>query len=227
MSVRGNINADFERLNDIIFTGALVINSIGYQIQGVFSQNVFNIYGDYGLAITALYEKDTGFQGTIKTDEIPLPFLPFFLTLDSEFQYRNRKDWLYTIENGYVSYATPASLGRTTVGLDFRGKADPLGLFLSEVKFGNEEALTGMLTITAPATDDDGETDYSVEMKLVSPDNTEQLDLAAAFNLSGQSIHADGSLKLDNISLARFLYTQGKTHIVSADAFFSISPDFF
>ena len=227
MSVRGNINADFDRLNDIIFTGSLVINSIGYQVQGFFSQNILNIYGDYGLAITALYEKDTGFQGTIKTDEIPLPFLPFFLTLDSEFRYRNPMDWLYTIENGYVSYAEPASLGRTTVGFDFHGKADPSGLFLSEVKFGNEEALTGMLTITAPATGDDGETDYSVELNLVSPANTERLDFAAAFNLSGQSVHADGSLKLDNISLARFLYTQGKTHTVSADAAFSISPDLF
>ena len=84
-----------------------------------------------------------------------------------------------------------------------------------------------MLTITAPATGDDGGTDYSVELNLVSPANTERLDFAAAFNLSGQSVHADGSLKLDNISLARFLYTQGKTHIVSADAVFSISPDFF
>ena len=43
MSVRGNINADFDRLNDIIFTGSLVINSIGYQVQGFFSQNILNI----------------------------------------------------------------------------------------------------------------------------------------------------------------------------------------
>ena len=227
MSVRGNINADFERLNDIIFTSSLVINSIGYQIQGVLSQNVLNIYGDYGLAISALYEKGEGLKGTITTDEMPLPFLPFFLTLDSEFQYRNRTDWLYTIETGYVSYATPASLGRTTVGLDFHGKADPSGLFLPEVKFGDVETLTGMLTITAPTTDNNGKTDYSVEMKLVSPDNTEQLDLAAAFNFFDQGIYAGGSLKLDNISLSRFLYTQGKTHRVSSDAAFSVSPDSF
>ena len=227
MSVRGNINADFERLNDIIFTSSLVINSIGYQIQGVFSQNVLNVYGDYGLTISALYEKDTGFKGTIKTNEIPLPFLPLFLTLDSEFQYRNRMDWLYTIENGYVSYATPASLARAAVGLGFRGKADPSGLFLSGVKFGNEEALTGILTITAPTTDNDDKQDYNVAMKLVSPDNTERLDLTATFNLSGQDIHTEGALTLDNISLARFLYTQGKQHKLSANATFSASSDSF
>ena len=227
MSVRGNINADFERLSDIIFTGSLVINSIGYQVQGFFSQNVLNIYGDYGLAISALYEKDTGFKGTIKTEEMPLPFLPLFLTLDSEFQYRNGTDWNYIIEDGYVSYGSPASLARAAIGFNFRGKADPSGLLLSEVKLGNEEALSGVLALTAPAADNDDEKDYTVEMNLVSPDAAEKLELTAKLNLSGQGIYTDGSLKIDNISLARFLYTQGTAHKVSADAVFSASPNSF
>ena len=228
MSVRGNINADFERLNDIIFTSSLVINSIGYQIQGFFSQNVLNIYGDYGLAISAFYEKGEGFKGTVKTNEIPLPFLPLFLTLDSQFQYRDRADWLYTMDSGYISYGTPASLTRATIGLGFHGKADPSGLFLSEVKLGNEEALTGALAVTAVSVSDgDGEKNYTAAMNLVSPDATEKLEFAAKLDFSGGDIHGDGSLKLDNISLARFLYTQGKNHKVSADAVFSTSRDSF
>ena len=227
MSVRGNINADFERLTDIIFTSSLVINSIGYQVQGFLSQNILNIYGDYGLAISVLYEKETGFQGTIKTDEMPLPFLPLFLSLDSAFQYRTGTDWFYTIDNGYISYGTPASLARATIGLHFQGKADPLGLFLSEVKLGSEEALTGTLAVTAPAPENNDEKTYTTAMKLASPDSTEKLELAANLNLSNQGVHASGSLNIDNISLARFLYTQGKNHTVSADAVFSVSPDSF
>ena len=228
MSVRGNINADFERLNDIIFTSSLVINSIGYQVQGFFSQNVLNIYGDYGLAISALYEKGAGIKGTVKTNEIPLPFLPLFLTLDSEFQYRNRADWFYTIDTGYVSYGTPASLARSTIGIAFLGKADPSGLFLSDVKLGNEEALTGTLTVTAESiADSEDKKNYIAAMNLVSPDADEKFELAAKLDLAGEGIHTDGSFKLDNISLARFLYTQGKTHRVSADASFSLSPTSF
>ena len=228
MSVRGNINADFERLNDILFTSSLVINSIGYQVQGFFSQNILNVYGDYGLAISALYEKDTGFKGTVKTNEIPLPFLPLFLTLDSEFQYRNRTDWFYIIENGYVSYGSPASLARAAIGVAFHGKADPSGLLLTEVKLGNEEALTGTLAVTAESVNDsESEKNYIAAMNLVFPDTAEKLELAAKFDLSGRNARANGSLKIDNISLARFLYTQGKTHKVSADAVFSVSRDSF
>ena len=228
MSVRGNINADFDRLSDIIFTSSLAINSIGYQIQGFFSQNVLNIYGDYGLAISALYEKGTGFKGTIKTNEIPLPFLPLFLTLDSEFQYHNHTDWLYTIDNGYVSYGTPASLTPAKVGFNFMGKADPSGLFLSEVKLGDDEALTGTLAVTAVSVpDSEGEKSYTAAMNLVSPDAAEKFEFAAKVDLSSGDIRADGSLKLDNISLDRFLYSQGNKHNVSADAAFSVDPDSF
>ncbi len=226
MSVRGNINADFDRLSDIIFTSSLVINSIGYQVQGFFSQNVLNIYGDYGLAISALYEKGAGFKGTVKTSEIPLPFLPLFLTIDSEFQYHNRTDWLYTIDNGYMSYGTPASLTPAKIGLNFVGKADPSGLLLPEIKLGDSEALTGTLTVTAESIADSGK-NYIAAMNLVSPDADEKFELAANLNLSDEGIRTAGSFKLDNMSLARFLYTQGKTHRISAETVFSASSDTF
>jgi len=225
MSVRGNINADFERLSDIIFTSSLVVNSIGYQVQAFLSQNVLTVYGDYGLALSVLYEKGEGFKGTVKVDGLPLPFLPLFLTLDSGFYYRNSTDWLYTIDSGYISYGTLASLARTAVGLNFRGKANPSGLFLPEVTLGTEEALTGTLTVTAPPAETEAEKNYIAAMNLVSSDKAEMIDFAANLAFSDQGVRADGSLTLDTISLARFLYTQGKTHWVSADASFSASPD--
>ena len=226
MSVRGNINADFDRLSDIIFTSSLAINSIGYQIRGVFSQNVLTIYGDYGLAISALYEKGTGFQGTVKTKEMPLPFLPLFLTIDSEFYYHNSSDWLYTIDSGALTYGAAASLARAIGGLKFRGKADRTGLFLSEVKLGDDKALTGTLAVTAAATADSGsEKNYTAAMHLASPDAAEKIEFGATLALSDGAVCADGALKLDSVSLARFLYTQGETHTVSADAAFSVAPD--
>ena len=226
MSVRGTINADFDHLSDIIFTSSLAINSIGYQIRGVFSQNVLNIYGDYGLAISALYEKGSGFTGTVKTKEMPLPFLPLFLTIDSRFYYHNSSDWLYAIDSGALTYGTAASLARAIVGLNFRGKADPTGLFLSEVKLGDDKALTGTLTVTAAALDETkGEKNYTAAMHLASPDAAENIDFAATLDLSNGDARADGSLKLDSISLARFLYTQGERHTVSADASFSVTPN--
>ena len=228
MSIRGNINADFDRLNDIIFTSSLAINSIGYQIRGVFSQNVLNIYGDYDLAISALYQKGVGFTGTVKTKEMPLPFLPLFLTIDSDFYYHNGSDWLYTIDSGALTYGTAASLSRAIIGLNFRGKADPTGLFLTDVKLGDDKALTGTLTVTAAASDEtEGKKNYTAAMTLVSPDAAEKIDFAATLDLSNGDARADGSLKLDSISLARFLYTQGERHTVSADASFSVTPNSF
>ena len=230
MYLRGNINADFERLNDIIFNSSLVINSIGYQIQGFFSQNILNIYGDYGLAISALYDKTTGLQGTVKTHEMPIPFLPLFLTVDSGFRYVTPTDWNCSIDTGYISYGSPASLTPSALGLDFQGTADPTGLLLSKLKLGSEDALTGTLTVKTPAakphTPDPLDTTdtYTAAMHLTAPDNTEMLDLTAQLTTL-DPFNIGGSLKLENISLARFFYTQGKNHRISANADFSASPD--
>ena len=228
MSVRGDINADFERLNDIIFTSSLIINSIGYQIQGFFSQNILNIYGDYGLAISALYEKGTGLRGTVKTDEMPMPFLPLFLTLDSNFRYTHRKDWNYHIDSGYLSYGTPASLAQALLGISFTGTADPSGLFLSEIQFGSEDPLSGTLAVKAPAHDagdsDEASDAYTAAIRLASSDAAETLELDTQFTLTG-AFGIGGSLKIDNVSLGRFLYTQSKEHSISAEASFSGTPE--
>lgn len=56
MAVRGNINVDFERLSDIIFTSSLVINSIGYQIQGFFLR-MFSIFTATTVWQSALYTR--------------------------------------------------------------------------------------------------------------------------------------------------------------------------
>ena len=113
MYVRGGINAEFENLNDIIFNSDLIVNSIGYHIQGFYSQNILNIYGDYGLAISALYNQETGIKGTVKSREMPLPFLPLFLTLDSDFHYTDNSDWGVIIDEGMMSYGSPVSLAQT------------------------------------------------------------------------------------------------------------------
>ena len=225
MYVRGELNADFEHLNDIIFNSSLVVNAIGFQFQGFFSQNVLTVYGDYGLAISALYDQATGLKGTIKMGDMPLPVLPLFLTLDSEFQYNSQKDWNYKIYNGYLSYGSPVSVAaRTALGMSFYGTADPSGLFLSEVKFGSDEALTGTIAVKTSWSDKDTPDEYKADINLVSPDATEKMKLAAHVSLS-EVIRLNGSLELDNISLARFLYTQGKENRISAKADFLGSPD--
>ena len=152
--------------------------------------------------------------------------MPLFLTLDSSFQYRTAEDWSYTIDDGYLSYGTPASLDQAAIGMEFRGKADPLGLFLSEVKLGNEEALTGTITVEAP-TAAAGDTDeYLAAVNLVSLDAAEKIGFTAKLAFA-DFFHIDGSFAFDNIALARFLHTQGKEHRLSATADFSGSPDAF
>ncbi|MEL3905846.1 MAG: translocation/assembly module TamB domain-containing protein [Treponema sp.] len=225
MYVRGEINADFDRFNDVIFNSSLVINSVGYQVQGFFSQNTLNIYGDYGLAVTALYDRIAGLTGTVKAGEMPLPFLPLFLTLDSEFQYTTPQEWYYKIHNGRLTYRNPASLTQTAAGLTFSGSADPAGLFLKNVTFGSEDALRGTLAVIAAA-GAEGEPGYRAEMYLVTPDNTEKAAFTGSLSL-GSNPQINGNLSIENISLARFLYTQGKEHRVSAHASFSGSPDSF
>lgn len=229
MYVRGEITADFERLNDIIFGSNLVINSVGYQIQGFFSQNTLNVYGDYGLAVSALYDRETGVKGSIKVAEMPLPFLPLFLTLDSEFRYTNIKQWEYKIYDGQMSYGSPTSLTQSALAMKFNGKADPSGLVFTDVTVGSEDTLRGGVTIKARA--DDGAQqpnyrNYRAEMNLLSPDNNEAFTLNADFSFAERT-HINGTLNIENISLARFFYTQSKGHSISASTSFSGSPEAF
>ena len=226
MSLKGTINADFETLNDIIFNSTLAVNAIGYQIQGVYSQNVLNIYGDYGLAVSALYNTASGLQGTIKMTEMPLPFLPLFLTLDSGFHYTNMSDWGCTFDSGYISYSSPASLNPAVLGVSFRGEATPSSLSFPEIKLGTDEALSGSLNIAFPAAAGEGQAPaaYTAILNLSSPDGTEKIACNAEAALAAP-ISVSGSLKLDRISLSRFIYTQGKENRVSADARFAITPD--
>ena len=226
MSLKGTINADFETLNDIIFNSNLAINAIGYQIQGFYSQNVLNIYGDYGLAVSALYDKTSGLQGSIKMTEMPLPFLPLFLTLESGFRYTTPENWEGSIDTGYLSYGSPASLRPTALGISFRGGVNQSGLLLPEIKLGTDEALTGSLNIAFPAAAGEGQAPaaYTAALNLASPDETEKIEFNAEAALT-DLINVSGSLKLDRISLARFIYTQSKENRVSADANFAFTPD--
>ncbi len=224
MYVRGGINAEFENLNDIIFNSDLIVNSIGYHIQGFYSQNILNIYGDYGLAISALYNQETGIKGTVKSREMPLPFLPLFLTLDSDFHYTDNSDWGVIIDEGMMSYGSPVSLAQTALAMSFHGSLDSAGLFLSGIKLGSDDVLTGTIAVSTPAPDQTGSNAYHGEINLMSAATGERLECSAGLSFDN-GIMIDGSLNIENMALARFFRTQGKGNTLTAQAVFSGTPD--
>lgn len=227
ISLHGTVNAEFEQLSNIMFTSSLVINTIGYKAQGIFSDGVLTVYGDYGLAISALYNKESGFTGTFKTEGLPLPLLPLFLTIDSRFYVRSIADWAYIINNGYIRYGKPSSLSQAAIGLAFSGTADPTGLLLPQFRLESAKELTGILAVTADTKREENAQAYTVSMNLASSDSIEKLTLAAQLDLHNKDIRAEGTINIDNVSLAHFLYTQGEQNKISANAVFSVSPDLF
>ncbi|MGP1576535.1 MAG: translocation/assembly module TamB domain-containing protein [Treponema sp.] len=224
MSVRGSLNAEFENLNDIIFDSSFVANEIGYQFQGFFAQNILNIYGDYGFAVSAIFDKETGVKGSIKAADMPLPLLPLFVGLDAEFDYAAPDLWGIHIYSGNMNYGGLTALAQTALRLSFTGSIDPAGLFLHKVRLGSDEnSLDGTIIVQMPSPES-LEQAYQGEIKLSSADDTEHFTASALVRLS-ESLYISGGLTAENIGLRRFLYTQGKKHSISAGMTFTVSPE--
>ena len=224
MSVRGYFNAEFENFNDIIFESSFAANEIGYQFQGFFAQNILNIYGDYGFAVSAILDSDAGFKGSIKATDMPLPLLPLFVGLDAEFDYAAPDQWGIHIYSGSMNYGTPAALTHTALGLSFTGSIDPAGLFLHKVRLGSDEnSLDGTIMLQMPHPER-LEHEYQGYIRLSSADAAENLTISALVQLS-DTLYISGGLNAENIGLRRFFYTQGKKHTVSADMAFTVTSE--
>ncbi len=221
--IRGDVGVDVAALNDMIFHTNLVVNNIGYSIQGAFSENVLSLYGDYGIAVSALYDPATGLKGSFRTDAMPLPLLPLFFSCDSEFSYLSIHDWNVELYEAHLTFAV-SKMKSATTGMNFYGAVNPSGVFLYNVRLGSsyDDMLTGSVTLLAQS----AKKEYAGFVHLVSVDSGEKMELETFLSLEN-GVYLNGNINLERVALRRFFPNQGRNHIISAQGAFSGGKDTF
>lgn len=87
-TLAGNIYAKFAE-DGVILDSALTVNSIPYKLSGIYNDKTLNIYGDYGLALSAAFDSAGGVSGSAHTAGFPIPVGPmiFALSLEAGFDW--------------------------------------------------------------------------------------------------------------------------------------------
>lgn len=215
--ITGTAHANFGRNNDVFFDSLFSIAGISYNAAGIFSHNMINIYGDYGLSVNAYYEDKT-LKGKFELQDFPIPILPFVFSISSNFTVASASDWQFVCENAKLLYTKNAIVDSYTESpfqLNFKGSADPKNVFISEIEMGNNKnILRGQASFDSISNDFDFFKQFSVIAKLKNFDNTQNFDLNCNFSL-GDEMFMDGTCDIQNISLATFSNKQAEDDIIN------------
>lgn len=225
--INGTLNASFGSENDVFFNSLFSVEGISYTANGIYANNMLNIYGDYGLSITATLEKD-GLHGNFALNDFPLPVLPFVFSTASDFTFKNPQEWKVELEQARLSYTKNAlleSYNQIPFQLSFKGNISPKNIFLSEIEMGNNESkLKGQASFDSISNDFDFLKQFSVIAKLESEDKKQSFDLNCNFSLA-EEVFMDGVCNIENISLATFSNSQAKSDIINATLTFLGTPE--
>ncbi|TYT77938.1 translocation/assembly module TamB domain-containing protein [Treponema phagedenis] len=227
LDIRGDVHANFEQFNDIIFESFFAVNTTAYHFQGFYTDRSLTVYGDYGLTVAAYFDSVKGLIGSAQVKELPVPLLPLFFSLDSEFSIKNSKSWEFICKSGRFGYDSLRTFVQTGSGLDFKGKINQGGAFFNEVKIGTDLSyLFGTAAFSKIPDADPQLTRFSSAISLNSTDQTEQFAFNSDFTLS-DTLYFNGSSSIENIDLRRFLSGQNEESRVSGSMNFLGTPQNF
>lgn len=216
--ITGNVNASFGLSKEVFFDSLFSVDGISYSAHGIFANNMLNIYGDYGLSVTA-YLKNKSIQGSFELQEFPVPILPFVFSINSNFQIADTNDWIVQFETAKLTYTEDAlldSYNKSPFEFSFKGKVDPKNIFLSEIEMGNNNnKLKGQATFDTISNEFDFLKQFSIIAKLENDDKSQNFDLNCNFSIA-EEIFLDGLCNIENISLDTFSNKQAKTDIINA-----------
>ncbi|MEL3908793.1 MAG: hypothetical protein P1P64_07260 [Treponemataceae bacterium] len=215
----GTANANFGNEGDVFFDSLFSVDAISYSVNGIIANNMVNIYGDYGLSLTAFLENKS-LNGNFTLKEFPVPALPLVFSINSNFTFSDKKNWQVICDEAKLVYSEEALIQSYTdipFQLAFKGSINPKNIFLSEIEMGNSKStIKGQAAFDAISTDYDILKQFSVVAKLEDEQKTQSLDLNSNFSIADE-IFADGFFNVKNLSLATFSNKQAKTDAVTAN----------
>jgi len=225
--ITGTATANFAANKDIFFNLLFSVDAISYSANGIFSNNMLNIYGDYGLSLTTFFEGKT-LKGNFTMKEFPVPAVPFVFSINANFDYLNKDSWNVICDEAKLLYSKDAIVENYTnvpFQLTFKGNANPKSIFLSQIEMGNNVSmLKGQASFDSISNDYDFLKQFNVIAKLEDDKKTSALDLNCNFSISKETF-IDGSLSLKDVSFATFTTKQALTDKISGNLNFLGSLD--
>ena len=225
MNLRGNINSAFEK-DSMIFDSLLTLNDISYKVSGLLTDEMISIYGDYNLNVNILKEAEKKLKGTIQVKELPVPFIDSLFSADTSFEYDNKKNWELICNYAKLEYLG-TDITKTDEGLEFyaEGYAKPTEVFFHNVKAGiKNKQLEGTAAFNLIPSSDENISQYASNLSLSDKNKTENFILNSLFTISDK-IYFDGTCKIKDISLNRFLKKQKSENKIAAELIFLGNKD--
>ena len=217
--ITGNIYSSFESTG-ILFNTNFAINSIPYSASGSWSDNSLSLYGDYGLALSAIFGQDGRISGSFSSRGLPVPVGPFLtsLSLDAGFNYLSASDWKIVLNDGSIEEMKNVLPLPTEVS--FSGAADPSGLKFSWLTVSDSiSKLEGRASLSVLP-----DSTYRTQLQLASTESKESINLDGSCSFASGT-HFDLKADLVDVPLMRFVKGQQPSSLVSLSLAASGTPE--
>lgn len=214
IDANGSIFAGFAQSGDILFNASLLVNTIPFDFNGLYSNRVLSLYGDYSLAASVLFDVVGGISGSIQTKSFPV-FLSeriFSISLDAGFIFENNDTWKITADSSSIEELT--GLFPLETMLSFKGYADSSGAFFPEVILADGfSVLEGRAGLSIMKNSDLGSR-YMIDCSLDSATSDESLAVSAS--VSGiDELFLESVVSLTSFPFMRIFSNQQKENMIT------------
>ncbi len=226
LHVNGFLNSGFED-KSLIFDSLLTINDVSYKTNGLYSENMLSIYGDYGLNLSVLKDETSQmFKGSVKTTGLPIPIVNLLASIDTSFEFKNTKNWGVNFNQvKFEAMATKLSRVNKNFEFELQGNAKPDEIFFHSVKIGKRGSqLFGTASLNLSPESNKKTKAYSANIALKDIKEKEFFSFESLISVADR-IYFDGVSKFENISLNRFFGMQKQKNKLNAEVVFLGSKD--
>lgn len=222
-AIAGNVYIGIDTGKSVLFESSLEVNSLPYNLHGMYANKTLSFYGDYGIALSLVFEDPEGMSGSLRATGMPIPAGPalFALSLDAGFSSNRETGWKISL-NDCVMEEMKGFLPLASV-IDLKGEITASGVFFDRVSLTDSySTIQGHAGLNAvPGTE--GESRFAADVAL------ENKDTGESFSLTGQILQTtelflDFALTASDIPLMRFLKGQQRENLASLQLTCSGTP---
>ncbi len=211
-AITGNIASNFDEAGGILFNVDCAVNGLPYTATGSWGHGVLTLYGDYGLACSAIVDPSGGVSGSIAAHELPIPVdkYLFSLSLNAGFEFFSSSDWRVSVNEGSIEEMGNV-LPLSTV-FSFSALINPSGVNVTSMSVADRRSvLTGFMDLNL----DPGVASFSASLS--SADATETVGIG--FSVSRDQLQTiTGHADFRGVPLMRFLPGQPASSVCSFSA---------
>lgn len=216
------LNANFAENKDTFFDSLISFDGISYSATGIIADDMLDIYGDYGFALSA-YTENKKLKGSLKMQEAPVPLLPFVLSTDVSFEVADEQHWHVVFNDASFVYAKNSVIDAANLKqfyIKLQGTAEPKNIFISQLTIGNKtQSLSGQVSFDSITAAVNSVKQFSIIAKLQNETESMGVDLNSNISISDE-VFLDGRCNINNLSLALFSNKQANDDIVQGNITF-------